>query len=142
MLVHAVLLLAKADKSRAVDWLEIAAYSDGERREIPDVARDKHTAAGRLMGRGVDHFFDEGTRLEPHVPVAETASRLTTPIGCASRTQPAACWSIGPRSVSPVSSAGCWRSQAMPSSCCRSCSRTSAATVSRTPDAVAADRDP
>ncbi len=47
------------------------AYSDGERREIPDYALDKHTAAGRRMGRGVQAFFDEGSRLERHQPLPE-----------------------------------------------------------------------
>lgn len=68
-LIHAVLYLAAAPKSRMVDWTLIATYGDrdsGPRREIPDFARDKHTAAGRRMDRGWDHFFDEASRLEPH----------------------------------------------------------------------------
>ena len=66
MVIHAVLAIARAPKSRLCDWTLIHAYSDhAEPREIPDVARDRHTAAGRRMGRGWDHVFDEATRLEP-----------------------------------------------------------------------------
>ncbi|HEY4897085.1 MAG TPA: hypothetical protein VII01_13445 [Solirubrobacteraceae bacterium] len=78
MLVHAVLLLARARKSRIVDHALVAHYSDVERREIPDIALDKHTAAGKRKGRGWAHFFEEGTLLadretgelhhEPHLP--------------------------------------------------------------------------
>src|SRR5690625_1039311 len=34
--------------------------------EIPDEAKDMHTRAGRQMGRGIDHFFEEGAKLSPH----------------------------------------------------------------------------
>jgi len=35
---------------------------EGERPrlEVPDAALDLHTMRGRKMGRGVDHFFEEG----------------------------------------------------------------------------------
>ena len=71
MLTHAVLALATAPKSRAVDWLQMWAYSDAERREIPDFALDKHTARGRRMGRGLQAFFDEGSRLARHQPLRD-----------------------------------------------------------------------
>ena len=65
--VQAVLLLARAPKSRLVDWALIAAYGDAlDHRPIPDVALDRHTARGRRMGRDTEHFMVEGTRLEPH----------------------------------------------------------------------------
>ena len=77
-LVHAVLLLARAKKSRVVDHLLIALSADETVREIPDVAIDKHTKRGRAMGRGREHFFEEGSLLanvetgelehEPHLP--------------------------------------------------------------------------
>lgn len=69
-LVHAVLLLCRAKKSRLIDWMLIA-YWDGHdttRREIPDYAFDKHTQRGRRMGRGVAHFWDEASRLENYSP--------------------------------------------------------------------------
>lgn len=70
-LTHAILLLCRAKKSRLVDWTLIA-YWEGHgqepRREIPDYAFDKHTARGRKLGRGEEHFFEEGARLENHHP--------------------------------------------------------------------------
>jgi replication-associated recombination protein RarA len=65
-LVHAVLLLCRAPKSRLVDVVQITAFRDDERREVPEYAVDKHTARGRRMRRGWEHFWTEGTRLEPH----------------------------------------------------------------------------
>ena len=75
-IAHAVILLCRAPKSRLNDWACIVAWGevraeDGWHPEIPDVALDKHTARGRKMGRGGrpgwDHFFTEGTVLEPLV---------------------------------------------------------------------------
>lgn len=64
-LVHAVLLLVRAKKSRICDHAKMWAYSDHiEYREIPDVALDKHTLRGKRMGRGFEHFFTEGQHLE------------------------------------------------------------------------------
>lgn len=63
-LCHAVLALARAPKSRIADHANIVMYhGPRERLEVPDVAIDKHTAAGRRMGRGWRHFFEEGTKL-------------------------------------------------------------------------------
>jgi hypothetical protein len=52
------------------DWAGFVHLPAGgpPRREIPDVALDKHTLAGRRRGRGWAHFFDEGTQLSRHVP--------------------------------------------------------------------------
>jgi replication-associated recombination protein RarA len=63
-LVHAILICVRAKKSRIVDSALIAMY-EGERlkMKIPDFARDMHTTYGRRIGRGVDHFFDEGAML-------------------------------------------------------------------------------
>lgn len=63
--VHAIILLARAKKSRIVDHATITYYK-GEfpRRDIPDYALDKHTMRGRRMGRGFEHFFSEGMKLE------------------------------------------------------------------------------
>jgi replication-associated recombination protein RarA len=63
-LVHAILLLVRAKKSRIVDHALITYYGNHARRDIPDYALDKHTGAGRRLGRGVAHFFDEGIHLE------------------------------------------------------------------------------
>ena len=77
-LVHAVLLLSRAKKSRIVDHALIAVAADETVRPVPDVAVDKHTKRGRAMGRGREHFFEEGSLLanvetgelehEPHLP--------------------------------------------------------------------------
>jgi len=63
-LVHAVLYLARSPKSRIVDNLLAVVYNDEERLEIPDYALDMHTYRGKKMGRGLEHFFAEGAKLE------------------------------------------------------------------------------
>lgn len=70
-LIHAVLLLCRAKKSRLVDWAIIALFNEHPSRhlEIPEYAYDKHNQKGRSMGRGWDHFFNEGTKLGNHTPV-------------------------------------------------------------------------
>jgi|SRR6516165_517004 len=62
-LVHAVLLLARAKKSRIVDHAKMVQWDNLEVRDIPDVALDKHTLAGKRKGRGWEHFFSEGNLL-------------------------------------------------------------------------------
>jgi replication-associated recombination protein RarA len=66
-LVHAVLFLARSPKSRMVDDLLIAVYSNtkyrNERLEIPDYALDMHALRGRKMGRGFKHFIEEGSKI-------------------------------------------------------------------------------
>jgi replication-associated recombination protein RarA len=62
-LVHGVILLSRAKKSRIVDHALIYFYADDTTRPIPDIALDKHTAAGKRLGRGWDHFFDEAALL-------------------------------------------------------------------------------
>jgi replication-associated recombination protein RarA len=62
-LIHGILLLVRARKSRIVDHALITYYGNHEVRPIPDYALDKHTGAGRRMGRGVEHFFDVGIQL-------------------------------------------------------------------------------
>jgi replication-associated recombination protein RarA len=63
-LVHAVIVLARAHKSRTVDHALMVMYEgDRKRLEIPDYALDKHTLRGKRMGRGHEHFFTEGARI-------------------------------------------------------------------------------
>lgn len=60
-LVDAVLRLARAPKSREVDHALVVHYEGPRpRRPVPDWALDRHTGAGRRLGRGWSHFFDEG----------------------------------------------------------------------------------
>jgi replication-associated recombination protein RarA len=75
-LVHAILLLVRARKSRIVDHALITYYGNHERREIPDYALDKHTGAGRRLGRGVEHFFDEGIRLANRAELADSYQQM------------------------------------------------------------------
>jgi replication-associated recombination protein RarA len=64
-LVHAVILLARARKSRLVDHALINFYEarHGLVREIPDCALDKHTLRGRQKKRGHEHFWTEGAKI-------------------------------------------------------------------------------
>lgn len=65
MLCHAVMLLARAKKSRRVDHALCAHYPNNERLyEIPDEAYDLHTLKGKRMGRGLDHWYAEAAKLE------------------------------------------------------------------------------
>ena len=58
------MILARAPKSRMVDHAVMAVYEGArERLEVPDWALDRHTARGRRIGRGQQHFFDEGAVL-------------------------------------------------------------------------------
>ncbi len=50
-----VTLLLEAKVDAAYDLLR-------ERREIPDYAKDKHTASGKAMGRGIQHFFEKASK--------------------------------------------------------------------------------
>lgn len=68
-LAHAVLQLCRAKKSRLVDWAMIKYWRqhDTIRIEVPDYAFDMHNQKGKSMGRGIDHFYNEGTYLANHV---------------------------------------------------------------------------
>jgi len=72
-LVHAVVLLSRAKKSRIIDHALLLFYNahrDGT-KEMPDYVYDKHTGKGRSMGRGVQHFFDEASHLENMADVTD-----------------------------------------------------------------------
>lgn len=62
-LMHAVLAVVRAPKSRIVDHAVLAMYRDPQPTAIPDVAFDKHTREGRQRGRGWEHFWEEGALL-------------------------------------------------------------------------------
>ena len=64
--VHAIILLVRAPKSRVVDHAVMVHFNahESQRRPVPDCAVDKHTIRGKGMGRGWEHFFDEGSKLE------------------------------------------------------------------------------
>lgn len=65
-LVHALILLCRAPKSRVCDHAMITFYlgdRDDLYREVPDYAYDRHTRKGKQLGRGVEHFMDESSQL-------------------------------------------------------------------------------
>jgi replication-associated recombination protein RarA len=72
---HAVLLLCRARKSRLVDHFNIYHFRSHQATdlEIPDFAFDKHTRRGKRVGRGLDHFFEDGAKLENLGEVAREA---------------------------------------------------------------------
>jgi replication-associated recombination protein RarA len=69
ILGNVIRYLCRANKSREGDHFQAAcglnALLNGYVPNVPDVAHDMHTAKGRRMGRGVDHFMEEGTKLSP-----------------------------------------------------------------------------
>ena len=71
-LIHAVLALSRAPKSRLVDHAYVVVMADRSPLEVPDCANDVHTARGREMGRGAEHFYTEGAVVEP---VADVPTR-------------------------------------------------------------------
>jgi len=65
----AIRALCRAEKSREGDHFQAAVgmsmLLDGRAPEIPDWAYDHHTTKGRKMGRGVEYFLTEATKLRP-----------------------------------------------------------------------------
>lgn len=77
ILANAIMLMCRSPKARTADhlqrvvtqqWLDEAL--DG-RRSIPDYALDKHTRRGKQLGRGFDHWVDEGCLLAQPGDVAD-----------------------------------------------------------------------
>jgi replication-associated recombination protein RarA len=70
---HAVLLLCRANKTRVVDHAATVHLLAHEElyREVPDEALDKHTARGKGMGRGIEHFLDEASKVHPEAEDAD-----------------------------------------------------------------------
>ena len=69
--LHAVRYLCVCQKDRSSDELTIwvkRAVSQGDAAPvIPDYALDMHTKAGQEMGRGYEHFLNEGARIHPEM---------------------------------------------------------------------------
>jgi len=70
-LVNAIAFLANSLKCRVIDNLLTAVYGERDfenwNPSIPDYALDKHTIKGKQKGmtgeKGIEYFFDEGTKL-------------------------------------------------------------------------------
>jgi replication-associated recombination protein RarA len=71
ILAHAIIALCRAPKSRIADDLACVVShqreSEGLRREIPDYALDQHTQRGKRLGRGIQHWAEEGCQLTNEV---------------------------------------------------------------------------
>jgi replication-associated recombination protein RarA len=87
-LVHAVLYLARSQKSRIVDDLLITAYGNikcnGEKLPIPDYALDMHTLRGKKMGRGIKFFIEESSKVnneDLENPYKKSASEILLKYG-------------------------------------------------------------
>ena len=61
--IHAVLVCVRSLKSRVVDHALMVAFEGLQKREVPDWALDKHTKRGKMKGRGFEHFFEVGAKL-------------------------------------------------------------------------------
>jgi hypothetical protein len=70
--VHAIRYLCACRKDRSSDemalWVRMAAERGEAVPLIPDYALDKHTSAGKKMGRGLRHFMEEGAKVSPEEP--------------------------------------------------------------------------
>jgi replication-associated recombination protein RarA len=66
---NAIRMLCRADKSREGDHFQaahgLAALLEHFVPKVPDFALDMHTMKGKRMGRGLQHFLEEGCKLEP-----------------------------------------------------------------------------
>jgi len=85
-LVHAVCLLARAQKSRLVDNACTVFYV-GERDamglDVPDYALDHHTARGRRLGRTEAACYEESYRIEPALSDPFAAEARAVDLGSA-----------------------------------------------------------
>lgn len=70
--VHAVRYLCGCQKERSSDeminWMMRAIAQGSVRPIIPDYALDMHTARGKEMGRGLQHFLEVGAQVSPEMP--------------------------------------------------------------------------
>ena len=66
---NCIRLMCRAPKSREGDHFHVAiglaAMLEGYVPEIPDWADDQHTLRGKRLGRGLDYFRAESTKLVP-----------------------------------------------------------------------------
>lgn len=68
LLTNAIRVLARASKSREADhflWLIRHQHLTEGPGKVPDYALDHHTAKGKRMGRGVEFFLAESTKITP-----------------------------------------------------------------------------
>ena len=77
--IHAVRYLCGCKKDRSSDemlnWIKQAEDKQGLLPTIPDYALDMHTRRGAEMGRGLEHFLKEGSRVNPELPGRDISYR-------------------------------------------------------------------
>lgn len=86
VLANAILAMCRAKKSRIGDEFQIAIYGrreSGWMLEIPDYAKDMHTACGKRMGRGQEHFWTDGVKLNNETKIHNPYSAEAKGIRCA-----------------------------------------------------------
>ena len=69
ILANTILSLSRSPKSRIADEFQCAVLQDklheSKPMPIPDYGLDKHTRRGKSMGRGVQHWLEDGCELIP-----------------------------------------------------------------------------
>ncbi len=65
--VHAVRYLCRCQKDRSSDEMVNWIMHANPQPQIPDYALDMHTAAGQKMGRGKQHFWQQGAKIAPEL---------------------------------------------------------------------------
>ncbi len=77
--IHAVRYLCGCKKDRSSDemlnWIKLAGEKENLRMQIPDYAIDMHTRRGAEMGRNIEHFLEEASRVQPELPGRDTTYR-------------------------------------------------------------------
>ncbi len=66
--VHAIRYLCSCEKDRSSDMLKNIVeqeYKQGHVAEIKDYMLDMHTRRGQELGRGIDHFYNEASKVIP-----------------------------------------------------------------------------
>ena len=74
VLANTILAMCRSPKSRIADHFQCVVNQDrlhGQVLDVPDYALDKHTARGKSMGRGVQHWREEGCVLRPQSDVED-----------------------------------------------------------------------
>lgn len=66
--IHAVRYLCESEKDRSSDELVNWIKQTDKTPEIPDYALDMHTKRGHEMGRSLEHFYQEASKVAPEKP--------------------------------------------------------------------------
>jgi len=77
-ITHAILLLVRSEKSRVVDNAKMFALKSDYRPDVPDYALDTHTRRGKRMGRKLQFFLDEGSKLNNVADIDDSYSEFFT----------------------------------------------------------------